>query len=67
MYVIGDEDHALHAALYAAPYCGGRGGRDPFGRGARVMRDVLELGALRAVSAVGTVVCCKCGGVLYMR
>ena len=38
---------------------GGRGGRAPFVRGAGVMRYVLELRALRAVSAES---CAQCAG-----
>jgi len=38
-------------ALYAGLYSGGRGGRAPFARGARVISYVLELRTLRAVSA----------------
>src|SRR2546423_12029556 len=34
--------HALRAILYAFLYSGGRGGRVPFTRGARVIRYVLE-------------------------
>ena len=41
----------LFAVLYAALYAGGRGWRAPIARGARVMRYVWELRALRAVSA----------------
>src|SRR6266480_1169126 len=39
--------HALHAGRYS----GGRGGPVPFAGGARVMRFVLKLRALRVVSA----------------
>ena len=51
MCSMGAGGHALHAVLYAALYSGGRGGRAPFSRGARVIRCVLELRALRAASA----------------
>ncbi len=35
---------ALHAVLCASLYSGGCAGRDPFGRGVRVMRDALCTG-----------------------
>jgi len=54
LWVLGD--HALHAVPYVALYSGGRGDRAPFARGAKVMRNVLELRAPRAVS------CAPCAG-----
>lgn len=49
--VMGAGVHALHAvlyaALYAALYFGNREGRIPFARGARVIRYVQKLPALR--------------------